>query len=365
MGSVVSAIAGPALSLGGGLISGSKGADAAKGQAEALRAAAQLSYDRAKFNPIGIKTNLGQSQFTMGPDGQLSSAGYSLSPELQAIQQRVLGGAGQYDPYQITNMAQSLFGGANKAFGMGDQYLSTSPEQARQDYINTQRAVLAPGREQDLANIRNQQYQTGRAGLATGGTTAGNLMQSNPELAAYYNSIAKQDLALGAQAENAAQQRQTFGLNLFGTGGNLLTQNAAIGSQAYSPLTTGLGLANTIEGYGQQPFALSQNLATAQSGANAAAGKLYMDPQVAASNAYAKYQGYSPMGAALSGAGAALGGMSGGDAMNGWFGDLIGGGSGMGLLNNSPTSASYMNSIGATSSGPLSSGNAYTNLGIF
>jgi hypothetical protein len=322
MGSLVSS----ALSLGGGLISGSNAADAAKGQAEALRAAGQYAYDRSKFNPIGIKTNLGQSQFTMGPDGQLTSAGYSLSPELQAIQQRVIGGAGQYDPYQITNSAQSLFGGANSAFNLGSQYLATSPDQARQDYMTTQRAALAPGREQDLATIRNQQYQTGRAGLATGGTTAGNMMQANPELAAYYNSIAKQDLALGTQAEQAAQQRQQFGLNLFGTGGGLLTQNAAIGSQAYSPLQTQLGLANTIEGYGQQPFALSQNLATAQSQANANAGQLYMQPQAAAANAYAQYQGYSPMGTALSGAGSAFGGSSGGGfgSTGGWFDNLLG-----------------------------------------
>lgn len=319
-------IAGPILSIGGGLISGGKAADAAKGQSEALRNAANLSYDRAKFNPIGIKTNLGQSQFTMGPDGQLSSAGYTLSPEMQAIQQKLIGGAGQYDPSQITNMAQSLFGGASKAFGMGDQYLATSPEQARQDYMSTQRAALAPGREQDLAGIRNQQFQTGRTGLATGGTSAGNMMQTNPELAAYYNSIAKQDLALGTQAENAAQQRQQFGLNLFGTGGGLLSQNAAIGSQAYSPLNTQLGLANTIEGYGQQPFLLSQGLAGAQSNANAAAGRLYMEPQQAAANAYAQYQGYSPMGSALSGAGQAIGGMGGGGfgSTGGWFDNLIG-----------------------------------------
>jgi len=340
----VAQIAGPLLSIGGGLISGSKAADAAKGKAEALRAAGQLSYDRAKFNPIGIKTNLGQSQFTMGPDGQLTEAGYSLSPELQAIQQRVIGGAGQYDPYQITNMAQSLFGGANKAFGMADQYLSTSPEQARQDYINTQRAALAPGREQDLANIRNQVYQTGRAGLSTGGTNAGGMMQSNPELQAYYNSLAKQDLALGTQAENAAQQRQTFGLNLFGTGGGLLSQNAAIGAQAYNPLTAGLNLANTIEGYGQQPFALSQGLATNQSTANANAGRLYMEPQAAAANAYAQYQGYSPMGAALSGAGSSLSGMGGGGGSGGfgsvgsWFDNMMG---------NQSTAARYNTNAGS------------------
>ena len=323
MGSIVGSVLGTV----GGLISGGKAADASKGQAEALRAAADLSYGRSKFNPVGIKTNFGQSNFTMGSDGQLSSAGYTLSPELQAIQNRLISGAGSYDPSRITGSAESLFGGANQAFTLGNQYLAKSPEQARQDYIDTQRAALAPGREQDLANIRNQQYQTGRAGLATGGTTAGNLMQSNPELAAYYNSIAKQDLALGAQAENAAQQRQTFGLNLFGTGGNLLTQNTALGTQAYSPLQTQLGLANTIEGYGQQPFSLSQNLAAAQSGSNANASQLYMQPQAAAANAYSQYQGYSPMGTALSGAGGALSGMnsSGGGfgGVSGWFDNYL------------------------------------------
>ena len=44
-----------------------------------------------------------------------------------------------------------------------------------------------------------------------------------------------------------------------------------------------------------------------------------------------------------------------------WFGDMIGGGSGMGLLNRSATSGDFMNAIGATSSGPLSSSNAYAN----
>jgi len=318
-------IAGPALGIVGGLISGGKAADAAKGQAEALRAAGQYAFDRAKFNPIGIKTNLGSSNFTMGPDGQLTSAGYSLSPELQAIQQRLIGGAGQYDPTQVGQAAQPLYGGAQSLFNLGQQYLATSPDQARQDYINTQRAALAPGREQDLASIRNQQYQTGRAGLATGGTTAGNMMQSNPELAAYYNSIAKQDLALGTQAEAASQQRQQFGAGLFGSGGTLLGQVPTLTSAGYSPLQTQLGLANTIEGYGQQPFALSQGLAGAQSSANANAGQLYMQPQAAAANAYAQYQGYSPMGSALSGAGQAIGGMGGGGfgGVGGWFDNLL------------------------------------------
>lgn len=328
MGSVVSAIAGPVLSLGGGLISGSKAADAAKGQAEALRNAANLSYGRAQFNPVGIKTGLGQSQFTMGDSGQLTSAGYSLSPEMQAIQQRLIGQAGQYDPSQIGQYAQPLIGGSQQLFNLGQQYLSASPEQARQDYMTTQRAALAPGREQELAGIRNQLFQTGRTGLATGGTEAGGMQSSNPELQAYYNSLQKQDLAMATQAEAAAQQRQQFGAGLFGSGGTLLGQVPTLTSAGYQPLNTQLGLANTIEGYGQQPFALSSNLAAQQSSANTGAGQLYMQPQAAAANAYSQYQGYSPMGAALSGAGSSLSGMSGGGSgfggIGGWFDNMIG-----------------------------------------
>ena len=329
MGSVVGSVLGTV----GGLISGGKAADAAKGSAESLRNAANLSYGRAQFNPIGIKTNLGQSNFTMGPDGQLTSAGYSLSPELQAIQNRVIGGAGQYDPTQVGQAAQPLYGGAQSLFNLGQQYLATSPEQAAQDYMTQQRNLLAPGYEQALSGVRNQQFQTGRTGLAVGGTSAGyngvgspGLLATNPEMQALYNAKAKQDADIAAKADLYGQQRAQFGAGLFGSGGTLLGQVPALTSAGYSPLTTQLGLANTIESYGQQPFTLGQNLATSQSNANVNAGQLYMQPQAAAANAYAQYQGYSPIGTALSGAGQAIGGMGGGGfgSVGGWFDNMMG-----------------------------------------
>jgi hypothetical protein len=61
------AIAAPVLSIGGGLISGSKAASAAKGQAEALRAAADRASAMAQFRPMGMTTAFGSSQF--GDDG--------------------------------------------------------------------------------------------------------------------------------------------------------------------------------------------------------------------------------------------------------------------------------------------------------
>jgi hypothetical protein len=66
-------------------------------------------------------------------------------------------------------------------------------------------------------------------------------------------------------------------------------------------------------------------LANQYAQAGARAGQLYLQPQQAAANAYSQYQGYSPLGSALSGAGSAIGGMGGG---GGGFSSLFGGGGG-------------------------------------
>jgi hypothetical protein len=76
-------------------------------------------------------------------------------------------------------------------------------------------------------------------------------MQTNPELAAYYNSLAQQDAQLAANAPTYAQ--------------NQLNAQIATGTGLF-------GAANTLEGYAQQPLALSSALGTASSGAGAKAG---------------------------------------------------------------------------------------------
>jgi hypothetical protein len=142
--------------------------------------------------------------------------------------------------------------------------MATSPEQAAQDFMRTQQAILAPGREQQYGALQNRLFQTGRGGLATGGTVAGNMQQTNPELAAYYNSIANQDLQLAGQAEQAAQQRIGFGTGLFGTGAGFLGTQAQGISSAYSPLQTQLGLSGQVEQMAQMPYQLGIQLGTAQ-----------------------------------------------------------------------------------------------------
>ena len=309
----VQALAGPVLGTVGGLISGGKAADAAKGEAEALRAAAERAAAMAQFKPMGMTTAFGSSQFT--PEGQGS---YTLSPELKAIQERLFGQAGAYDPTQVAQAAQPLYGGAGSLFNLGQQYLATSPEQAAQQYMTQQQGLLAPGRAAEEARLATANFGRGTGGLGvqTGTGTA----PANPLAQALFNARAQQDATLAAQADEYGQKRAVFGAGLFGTGGELLGQVPRLTTAGYSPLETQLGLLGTTEKLGQQPFMLSQDLANQYAQAGARAGGLYLQPQQAAANAYSQYQSYSPMASVLSGVGGAI---SPGGGASSWFSGLF------------------------------------------
>lgn len=307
---------GAAAAVAGTVIGASMSSNAAKSaantSADAQRYAADQAAQSARFTPVGVTTNLGSSNFTYNDDGTIKSAGYTLDPRLQGIQNNVFGQAQSYNPQQLGQAAQPLYGGASSLFNLGQQYLATSPEQAAQDYMSQQQGLLAPGREQQLAGLRNQQFQTGRTGLATGGTTAGGLSQTNPELAAYYNSIAQQNATLAAQSDAYGQQRTQFGAGLFGTGGSLLGQVPALTTAGYSPLQTQLGLVGSIEGMGQQPFDLSTALGAKQATAGANVGNALLQGGVSAAKTQQAGNQYSLGGSILQGLGS-------NQALNGWF----------------------------------------------
>jgi hypothetical protein len=313
MGGPVGGAIGAVTGLAGGLISGGKAADAAKGQSEALRAAGERASAMAQFNPYGMTTNFGTSTFA---DGRGS---YQLSPQLQAIQNQLFSQAGGYDPTQVAQAAQPIYGGAQSLFNLGQQYLATSPQQASQDYMTQQQALLAPSRTADLARLQSTNYGRGTGGLGVQTGTGG--APSNPLAQALFNAQAKQDLELAARADEAGMARARFGAGLFGTGGEILGAVPRLTTAGYAPLEAQLSLLGTTEKFGQQPFLLSQDLANQYAQAGARAGQLYLNPQEAAASAYSKYQGYSPMGAALSGAGSAIGG--GGGAGSSWFNSLF------------------------------------------
>jgi hypothetical protein len=315
MGGVVSGVLGTV----GGLISGGKAADAAKGQAEALRAAGQRSSEMAMFRPVGITTGFGSSRFNVNDLGQVTEAGYTLNPQLQAIRNRLLTGAEQYDPTQVQQLLSPITTGVSSLFNLGQGYLAESPQEAAQRFVSQQQALLAPSREAQLANVRSRLFAGGRGGLGVQTGTGG--APTSPELQAYYNSLARQDLELAARGEQAGMERARFGAGLLTGATELGRQIPAIQSQSFLPIQTQLDLARAAESLGQQPYQLSLDLANAQAGAGARAGQLYMQPQAAAAQAYSQYQGYSPLGSFLSGAGSSLGGMSGGfDSLGGLFG---------------------------------------------
>jgi len=261
----------------GGYLQGKSAERAARTQADAQMKAAQLAAEEARFRPVGITTRFGQSQFQTGPDGRVSGAGYTLDPALRAYQDRFMGLAG--GGLSQAEMAQQQFAplqqGAQGLFGLGQQYLAQSPQQAAQQYIAGQQELLAPSREREMAQLQNRLFNTGRGGLSVGATSArpsgaAGLGAASPELEAYYNAIAQQDAGLAAQAMQAGQQQTAFGAGLLGTGGNLLTQGYGGQAAALGPYEAYLQQMKQLEALGQQPLDLGINIG-AKGQSNAAA----------------------------------------------------------------------------------------------
>jgi hypothetical protein len=429
MGQIVGAV----LNTAGGLIGGSRAADAAGQQAASYRNAATNASNLAQFRPVGTTTNFGTSNYTYDPNtGRMTSAGYSLNPQLQGLQGGLMNAATSYNYQpnvgfingirenslagmrmameqapnafnagnQLYARSQELYPQANLAYGQGTSlfgqgtavagqapelfsraadlystgasYLGSAP-QAEADYMARTRAALAPQDETTLARLRNQVYQTGRVGLATGGTTpvAGGLMAANPEMAAYYNSLAQRDLDMATKAQEQGRLNVALGSSLYGAGGQLGTAGAGIagtaaniqgvggnlfnvGANQYQTaanlvgtgnqsLATGggllttssnlgtnainqelgkyriqnaaldtlgnyLGQMKTVEGMGQQPYTMSNALAGQVADAGATQGRFMMSGETSAAPLTYQNASYSPFAQTLQGAGGAFGG---------------------------------------------------------
>jgi hypothetical protein len=241
---------------------------AAETAANAQIQAAQIAAAEARFRPVGITTRFGRSQFTTGPDGRVSGASYTLTPELRAYQDELMGmagGAGLDYLAQAPELYAPMTDAAGRLFTLGGRYLSESPEQVAQRYMTSQLDILAPQRERQLAALRNEQFQAGRTGLSVGATGLRpgggvGLGATNPEMEAYYNALAQQDAELAARAQTEGQRQLAFGTTLFGTGADLLGgyQRGLVGSLA--PFQGYLGAAGDIEGLGQQSLDIGAQL---------------------------------------------------------------------------------------------------------
>jgi hypothetical protein len=272
--------------IGGGLnlLSSSMAADSARDAAQtsanAQLEASRMAAEEARFRPIGVTTRFGQSQFGFDPSGRLSSAGYTVSPELQAYQNRLMGlaGGGLTQAEQAGQQYAPLSGAATGLFNLGQRYLAETPEQVAQKYMASQQDLLAPTRERQMSQLQNQLFQQGRGGLSVGATGARpsgaqGLGATTPEMEAYYNALAQQDAALAAQAQQAGQQQVAFGAGLFGQGANLLNQYQTGQVGALSPFQAYLAATQGIEELGQQPLTLGAGLGGQQAAYGARAGQ--------------------------------------------------------------------------------------------
>ena len=294
-------------SLVGGYLSSKSASNASAAQSAAQLEAARLGAGQAAFRPVGMTTGFGSSNFVMGPDGRLQSAGYNLNPQMQSqfntLQNMAGANLGQYQQGQ--QYAQPLLQGAQGMMGLGQGYLQQDPQAQAAQYMAQQQALLAPSREQQLSGVRQGLFNTGRGGLAMGATNAGGLQATNPEMAAYYNAIAQQDLGLAATAQQGGMQNAQFGAGMMGSGASTLGNYYNAQNAALSPYQTALGAAQGIDTMGQNAMSIGQSLGAG----NQTSGNLLAGGGMNAANSMYNANAPSMWGQALQSAGNTLGGM--------------------------------------------------------
>ena len=304
MPAVTAAVIGGGASLLGGLLGGRSAERAARTRADAELKAAQLAAEEARFRPVGITTRFGTSDFQTDANGRVIGANYSLDPALRAYQDRFMGLAG--GGLSQAEMAQQQFAplqqGAQGLFGLSQQYLAESPEQAAQKYMLSQQGLVAPSRERQLAGLRTNLFNTGRMGLSVGATGArpdggAGLGASSPELEAYYNAVAQEDARIAAGATQAGMDQARFGAGLLGTAGNLLTQGYQGQAAALGPYEAYLAQMKQLEALGQQPLDLGINIGA--KGQSTGAAQALLSGGMAAAQTRGAADAYNPFATAL------------------------------------------------------------------
>ena len=240
-----------------GAISGGVGLFGTKLATDTAREAARVAAEAQKFKPVGVTTRFGTTDYTYDAEGNLKTAGYTLTPELKAIQDKLMSGAtlSLDEAKKVADLYDPLKKASASLFDLGTSYLAKTPEQVASDYMAKQQDLLAPSRERQLSQLQNTLFQTGRGGLSVGATSARpsgarGLGATTPEMEAYYNALAQQDAALAAGAQQAGQQSVLFGKGLLGAGGEFLGKYTAGQTSAYDPFKTLLSTAGTVESMG-------------------------------------------------------------------------------------------------------------------
>ena len=264
--------------------------------ANQLASTAAQQAQASQFRPVGVTTRFGKSGFQYDDQGRLTGAGYQVAPDVAAMREGLLGlaGTGLTQAQQAQAYQPTVTAAGQGLFNLGQQYLAQSPEAAAQDWMSKQQALLAPGREQELASLQNKLFQQGRTGLATGATSAGyapgaaGLAATNPEMAAYYNAIAKQDAALAAGAQQAGMEQTKFGQGLLGSGLDLTKAGYGLQTSALNPYTQYVSGATGLEDQALKAMTQGASLGGTASNAAAEAARIQAQGQNAITNALTK-----------------------------------------------------------------------------
>jgi hypothetical protein len=227
----------------------------------------QAEIAQQQFAPLGQAAQglfgLGQQYISQPADqrlGGIASQYLGSQPDFGVgqIGQRLLG---QGQDQQLIDIARQQFGpsaDAQALTSLGQQYVAQSPQQAAQQFMAQQQELLAPSRERQMAQLQQGLFNTGRQGLAVGATGerpsgAAGLGAASPEMEAYYNALAQQDLGLASQAQQAGQQQAAFGAGLLGQGQALSQGQIGFGAgilsqqQAQEAQRLGLGSSFTAQ----------------------------------------------------------------------------------------------------------------------
>ena len=242
---IEAALIGAGANLIGSSIASRSASKAAQTAANAQQRAAQQAAASSAFRPVGVTTRFGQSQFTMGTDQYgnpiVTGAGYTASPEIQALQNRLSALYGQN-----LGLADAAAPVAQGLFGLGQQYIAESPEAARQRVFNELQAARLPAQVQEEQRLASGVFGRGRAGLSVSGI-------GQPELYTLARAREAQRAADVAAAQQQAQQQTTFGVGLLGEGLKLPTA-------ALAPFQSTFGTAQSLEEAAMQPLALGAQI---------------------------------------------------------------------------------------------------------
>jgi len=250
---------------------------------DAADAAAKSAAEAMKFKPVGVTTRFGTTDYTYDDKGNLATAGYTLTPELKAIQDKLMSGAtlSLDEAKKVADLYDPLKKASASLFDLGTSYLAKTPEQVASDYMAKQQDLLAPSRERQMSQLQNTLFQQGRGGLSVGATSARpsgarGLGATTPEMEAYYNALAQQDAALAAGAQQAGQQSVLFGKGLLGAGGEFLGKYTAGQTGAYDPFKSLLSTAGTVEAMGGGALDIGAGLGGKTTAASTTAAKTLM-----------------------------------------------------------------------------------------